>query len=101
MKASSNTQDLRNRGNGHDFMRHYKLINPSWTNNSHLKEFNMTDIKSFDQFLADLSNNLRQYPDRKSQLIMEAIRQTQCPYLKERIWRCGDTEILPAQKIIH
>lgn len=45
----------------------------------------MADFQTFDLFLIELNNKIKEDPDNKRRLIQDAMQGTGCPYLKERL----------------
>jgi hypothetical protein len=45
----------------------------------------MDSIKDYDRFFERLQLRILLEPDKKYRLLLEAIRQTDCPYLKQKI----------------
>lgn len=45
----------------------------------------MENIKEYDLFILDLKQRINVYPDKKWRIILQALKGTECPYLKKKI----------------
>jgi hypothetical protein len=46
---------------------------------------NTNSINNYDSFLIDLANEMNQKPNEKREIVLKAINNTNCPYLKDKI----------------
>lgn len=45
----------------------------------------MNHITDYDQFIADLMKEIDLHPEKKYRIILKAIKETECPYLRRKI----------------